>query len=164
MSRDPDYSAVFVTLRTSVLNSVQRIERGLAFLAPHRPITPALLEGLSDQEHDLVTALIKHYENLFEAVLVRGLRTYFVTQGIDTGAMTPIDILNLAEKHGLVDDARQARAFAQLRNHFVHTYPSLDTVLADRLEQAAVLMPQLVYLAHRLLARIEADGLIPPVS
>ncbi len=80
-----------------------------------------------------------------------------VLRAIDRYELEPegtlIDVINRAEKRGLVESARVLREMKELRNEIVHEY--LPTGLAELRADLRRLTPQLLAIAQRTVAHAE---------
>jgi hypothetical protein len=83
-----------------------------------------------------------------------------VMRAIDRYELEPegslIDVINRAEKRGLVESARVLREMKELRNEIVHEY--LPAGLAELRADLRRLTPQLIAIAQRTVAHAERLG------
>lgn len=101
-------------------------------------------EALYYEEKVLIDSMLHRFAILQE-LLVKALKLYFFLEGYSTEDMTPLDIVNLAEKRGIVSSAEQWLTLRRLRNAVVHEYSLSDKELVDALNniyQKASVVPE----------------------
>ncbi|MEI9965080.1 MAG: hypothetical protein WDM92_10575 [Caulobacteraceae bacterium] len=97
------------------------LERSLAAVRPLVPISPAGVARMSPAEADAVDLLLKRFETAFEAGR-RLFRAALLVWDEPQDGLTFIDLLNRAEKIGVLQSANLWRDIGRTRNSVVHEY------------------------------------------
>jgi hypothetical protein len=79
------------------------------------------LEGSSNEDHLIeFEALTGRFARLVDMLIHKFFRAIDTVELVDTGTL--IDVINRAEKRGLIDSALEARTLKDLRNDIAHEY------------------------------------------
>jgi uncharacterized protein YutE (UPF0331/DUF86 family) len=103
-------------------------------------------DGYTEEEFDAFENLASRFARTIDIITSRVLRSIDAMELEDGGAL--IDVINRAEKRGLVSSAQRIRDLKQLRNDIVHEYETDD--LKDLFGQALEGAPELFAMAERI--------------
>ncbi|GGB28101.1 hypothetical protein GCM10011380_17130 [Sphingomonas metalli] len=128
-------------------------------LAPVLPVTGDDLTKLPPAERIASIALLKRYEQL-QDMLGRLFRAYLTWELEDVREMTRRDQANQLERLGVVADADDWVAAAELRNRLVHEYPIDEAEQVDRVNDTWNASFGLIKVYTKLRARLAQQGLL----
>ncbi len=104
----------------------------------------------------LIDAFIYRMAKLQE-LLGKLLRIFLRKVGYNVDVMYPIDIINLAEKLGIVDSSKEWFELRELRNAVNHDYSLLEEELVDTINRIYSKRQSLIKIYERLKAKIELE-------
>ena len=80
--------------------------------------------NLKVPEYDAIESFLSRYARICDLLLRKAFRSIDAFELERSGTM--LDVLNRAEKRGLIDSSEQAREWTELRNQIVHDYAHHD--------------------------------------
>ena len=104
----------------------------------------------------LIDAFIYRTAKLQE-LLGKLLRIFLRKVGYNVDAMYPIDIINLAEKLGIVDSSKEWFELRELRNAVNHDYSLLEEELVETINRIYSKRQSLIKIYERLKSKIELE-------
>ena len=104
----------------------------------------------------LIDAFIYRIAKLQE-LLGKLLRFFLRKVGYNVDAMYPIDMINLAEKLGIVDSSKEWFELRELRNAVNHDYSLLEEELIETINRIFSKRHSLIKIYERLKAEIELE-------
>lgn len=111
-------------------------------------------DSYTDDEFDAFENLVSRYARTIDVIVNKVLRSIDAVELEDGG--TIIDVVNRAEKRGLVDAAEDVRELKELRNEIVHEYETDD--LRSLFREALQATPKLFALADKIERYCERFG------
>lgn len=115
-------------------------------------------ESLTFEERLLIDAFL-HRVALLQEFLEKLLRTYLKYKGYKVGSMTPMDILNTAEKLGLLSSVEDWLTLDEIRNQIVHEY-SYEEELESKLKKVYTMQSTLLDTFDRIEKKLREENLI----
>jgi hypothetical protein len=124
----------------AIVEAVRRLERNLelslAEMSAMGPVTAGLVDNATRAQHKDIQAFLKTFEQLQDLTANRLIRAILVDLAIDTTGWSARDAFDKMESLGALQDAREFRKIAQLRNRLVHEYPMSSDRRAQRINDA----------------------------
>lgn len=136
-----------------------RLEKSLARLTPHLPLTDETLDALDDGGQEALDAFLKRYEQLADLIENRLFRGLALLEGEDLTDKSKRDITMLMEKLGVAENAAAWTACSILRNRLAHDYPTAPGDRASRINQAHAGAALLLNTLRGVEARVRSRGL-----
>ncbi len=101
---------------------------------------------LSEEEFDIMENLTSRYSRAIDLIISRIFRSIDAVELEDSGTL--LDVVNRAEKRGLIDSSSRLRELKDLRNEIVHEYETDD--LVDTFEAVRSNVPELISIAKNI--------------
>lgn len=101
---------------------------------------------LSEEEFDVMENLTSRYSRAVDLIISKIFRSIDAVELEESG--TILDIVNRAEKRGLIDSSGRLRELKDLRNEIVHEYETDD--LVDTFEAVRNNVPEILSIAQNI--------------
>ena len=105
-----------------------------------------LKSTLSEDEFDTMENLTSRYSRTVDLIISKIFRSIDAVELEDAGTL--IDVVNRAEKRGLIESSNRLRELKDLRNEIVHEYETDD--LADTFESVRNNVPEILSIAQNI--------------
>jgi uncharacterized protein YutE (UPF0331/DUF86 family) len=103
-------------------------------------------EHYTEEEFDDFENLVSRYARMLDVILNKVFRSIDAIELEDGGTL--LDVVNRAEKRGIVDSAERVRDLKDLRNDIVHEYETDD--LRSLFRQTLDATPELFSIAEKI--------------
>jgi len=121
----------------------KRLKASLNFLKKIIPLTVDKYKEITDEELSYIDQMSYRFGKLQET-MGKILRNLLIVLGEDVSSSPFIDVLNTAEKIGLIDSAQEWMALRELRNILTHEY-------SEKVEEIIEGINKLYEISYRLL-------------
>jgi len=131
-----------------LIENLESLEKSLNWLkrSYEKSIKVNLKSALSEEEFDIMENLTSRYSRAVDLIISKIFRSIDAVELEDAGTL--IDVVNRAEKRGLIDSSKRLRELKDLRNEIVHEYETDD--LLDTFESVRNNIPEILSIAQNI--------------
>jgi hypothetical protein len=130
-------------------NNVQSLKSSINWLL--RSYNKCLIIGIkaaySEEEFDIFENLTSRYARSSDLLIHKVLRSLDAVEFLDSGSL--IDVLNRAEKRGIIDSVLELRSIKDIRNEIAHEYK--ETELTELFVAVFKQTPRLFEITRRII-------------
>ena len=134
--------------RVLLKQNLEQLEKSMAWLRRSYEIGRkiGIKSEYSEEEFDALETLVSRFARTTDLIIHKVFRSIDRVELEDGGTL--LDVVNRAEKRGLIPSAEQIRLIKDLRNQIVHEYSS--DFIFDVLEDLFAYIPQLFEIADSI--------------
>ena len=131
-----------------LIENLESLEKSLNWLkrSYEKSIKVNFKSALSEEEFDIMENLTSRYSRAVDLIISKIFRSIDAVELEDAGTL--IDVVNRAEKRGLIDSSKRLRELKDLRNEIVHEYETDD--LLDTFESVRNNIPEILSIAQNI--------------
>ncbi len=131
-----------------LIENLTSLDKSLAWLkrSYERSLSIDLKQSMSEEEFDTLENLTSRYSRAVDLIISKIFRSIDAVELEESG--TVLDVVNRAEKRGLIDSSIRLRELKDLRNEIVHEYETDD--LVDTFEAVRNNVPEIISIAQNI--------------
>ena len=131
-----------------LIENLESLEKSLNWLkrSYEKSIKVNFKSALSEEEFDIMENLTSRYSRAVDLIISKLFRSIDAVELEESG--TILDVVNRAEKRGLIDSSKRLRELKDLRNEIVHEYETDD--LLDTFESVRNNIPEILSIAQNI--------------
>jgi len=131
-----------------LIENLKSLEKSLNWLkrSYEKSIKVNFKSPLSEEEFDVMENLTSRYSRAVDLIISKIFRSIDAVELEESGTM--LDVVNRAEKRGLIDSSGRLRELKDLRNEIIHEYETDD--LVDTFEAVRNNVPEILSIAKNI--------------